>query len=262
VKSGSSALKILLVVVLLVGAVVVMAAAGAFYLGRKKITEWRKESGVAAMVLPDSSAVAARQHAARPADVGRSLLLSKEEVGTIIGVPVTSIEMGGKSHATYKTATLGLEAGIETERKGESDAIMSIEGARHVTEHVFGGKGDKIAGLGDDALYGAFNVLYVRKNGLFLTITPPNLQQVAQLEQYSAMASQPLGSEGQRKAMEKLQETMKGDPLPASLAKPDAESGAVDLIQHAAAERDNGYETKARLMARQMAEKVLEKIGT
>jgi hypothetical protein len=47
-----------------------------------------------------------------------------------------------------------------------------------------------------------------------------------------------------------------------SLAKPDAVSGAAGLIHSAAAERGGEYETKARLMARQMAEKVLAKIGT
>jgi hypothetical protein len=45
------------------------------------------------------------------------------------------------------------------------------------------------------------------------------------------------------------------------LAKPNAVSGAGDLVQHAASEQGTAYETKARLMARQMAEHVLAKIG-
>lgn len=261
VKSGSSALKILLVIVLLGGAVVVMAAAGAFYLGRKKIAEWRKDSGIAA-IAPDSSALAAGHHS-RSDGSEASALLSKEEVGAIIGYPVIDIEMSGKADAHYKTASMGVEASIEVERKDdEADAIQSIEAARHVTEHAFGGKGGKVPGVGDDAVYGAFNVLYVRKNDMFLTIMPPNLQQAAQFEQYNNLTSQPLGSDGQKAAMDKLQQTMKGDPTQGSLAKPDAMSGAVDLIHHAASERGNEYETKARLMARQMAEKVLAKIGT
>jgi hypothetical protein len=264
VKSGNSALKILLLVVLLGGAAVLMAAAVAIYFGKKKLDAWRNDSGVAAVLLHDSAAaVASARHAASRSGDAVSALLTKEEVGAIIGVPVTSIEMSGRSDATYKTASQGLDASIEVERKDdEADAVQSIEAARHVTQHAFGGKGDKIAGLGDDAVYGAFNVLYVRKNDMFLTIRPPNLQQAAQFEAYTNMASQPMGSDGQRKALEKLQETSKGDPLQGSLSKPDAVSGATDLIQHAATERGNEYETKARLMARQMAERVLAKIGT
>jgi hypothetical protein len=261
VKSGSSALKIFLVVVLVGGAMLVMAAAGVLYYGKKNIAEWRKESGVAAL-LPDSAAAAGSEHhGAASAGGGGSALLSKEEVGAIIGVPVTSIEMTGKSDATYKTAIVGMEAGIEVERKDEADAIQSMDAARQVTRNAFGGKAETIAGLGDDAVYGAFNVLYVRKNDVFLTIMPPNLQQAAQMKQYSNMASQPMGSDGQVKELQKLQETMKGDPVAGSLAQPDAMSGAVDLIHHAATERGNEYETKAREMARQMAEKVLAKIG-
>lgn len=258
VKSGSSALKIFLVVLLLGGAIAVMAAAGAFYYGSKRITEWRKEGRVASL-LPNSSFRASEHHGA--GDAGGSPILTREEVGAIIGVPVTSIEMTGKSDASYKTATLGMEASIEVEQKDEADAKQSMDAARQVTRNAFGGKADTIAGVGDDAVYGAFNVLYVRKNDVFLTIMPPNLQQVAQMKQYSNMTSQPVGSDGQVKELQKLQEMMKGDPVAGSLAKPDAVSGAVDLIHHAAAERGNEYETKAREMARQMAEKVLSKIG-
>jgi hypothetical protein len=261
VKSGSPALLIVLLVVLIGGAAFVMVAAGAFYFARKKAAaQWRKEGSVASNLLAGAARASSGRHAATSAG---SALLSEAEVGAIIGVPVTSIEMSGKSDATYKTATLGLEAGIEIEREdGEADAIRSFEGARQVTQRAFGGKAETISGLGDDAVYGAFNVLYVRKGEVFLTIMPPNLQQAAQLEQYSNMVSQPPGSEGQLKALKRLQETAKGDPLQDSIAKPDAVSGAADLIHHAAAERRNDYEKKARLMARQMAEEVLAKIGT
>ena len=261
VKSGSSALKVVLVLVLLGGAALVAAAAGVFYFGRNRIAAWRNGGGIAAG-LPASAMAVAMEHHAAAAAFGRAALLTKEEVGSIIGVPVTSIEMSGQSDATYKTETQGLEAGIEIEQKNEADAVQSMDAARQVTRNAFGGRADKVDGIGDDAVYGAFNVLYVRKSNVFLTIMPPNLQQAAQMEQASKMYAQPLGSEAQVKELEKLKETMKGDPVSGSLAKPDAVSGATDLIHHAAAERGNEYETKARLMARQMAEKVLAKIGT
>ena len=49
-----------------------------------------------------------------------------------------------------------------------------------MTKRMAGGTGESVAGLGDDALYGAFNVLYVRKNDTVVMITPPNLQMAAQ----------------------------------------------------------------------------------
>jgi hypothetical protein len=259
--SGGLGVKIALAVIVAGGAVAGMAAGGAYYLGKQKSTESRKESGMATR-RPDSAAAVAFAHQSSGSpDVG-SALLSKEEVGAIIGVPVTSIEMSGESDATYKTAAMGLEASIEVERKNdEADAIRALAGARQVTKGLFGGKAEAITGLGDDALYGAFNVLYVRKRDVVLTIMPPNLQQAAQLEAYTNMTSQPLGSDGQQKALENLQQTMKGDPGFASLAQPDAVSGAGDLVRHAASEQGTEYETKARAMARQMAEQVLTKIG-
>ncbi len=262
-KKGSSALKILLVIVLLGGAVVVMAAAGAFYYGRKKLAEFRKESGLAA-VLPGSgdSASPSGTRASTPNDVAQAALLTKEEVGAIIGVPVTSIEMTGKSDASYKTATMGMEASIEIEHgHDEADALQTFAAARMVTQKMFGGKAAPVTGLGDEAVYGAFNVLYVRKNDVVLTIMPPNLQQAAQFDHYNKMTAAPMGSDAQKEELEKMAAAGKGDPAMASLAKPDAMSGAVDLIQHAASDRGGEYETKARLMARQMAEKVLSKIG-
>ena len=259
--AGSSALKIVLMLVLLGGALVA-AAAGAFYFGRSRIAAWRNGSSIAGSTSGSPMAVAMERRASAAA-FGRATLLTKEEVGSIIGVPVTAIEMSGQSDATYKTETQGLQAGIEIERKnGEADAVQSMEAARQVTRRAFGGKADRVEGVGDDAVYGAFNVLYVRKNDVFLTIMPPNLQQAAQMEQASNVYAQPLGSDAQVKALEKLRQTMKGDPLPDSLAKPDAVSGAAGLIHNAAADRGNEYETKARLMARQMAEKVLSKISS
>jgi hypothetical protein len=260
-EESMTAFKIALAVIVAGGAVAGMAASGAYYYGKQKSTESRNQNGVATLRPGSAAAAASGRRSSGSPDV-RSALLSKEEVGAIIGVPVTSIEMSGKSDATYKTATLGLEASIEVERKNdEADAIQDLAAARQVTKGAFGGNAEAVTGLGDDALYGAFNVLYVRKHDVFLTILPPNLQQAAQFEAYTNMTSQPLGSDGQQKALEHFQQTMKGDPASASLAQPDAVSGAGDLVRHAASEQGTEYETKARAMARQMAERVLAKIG-
>ena len=257
VASGTSALKIVVIILLAGGAVLAAAGAGAFYYGRKKVTAWQQDHDVATSV---ASAVA--RHSASHDSDGAGLL-TKEEVSEIIGRPVTEIEMSGKAQAKYKTASPGFEAVIEIERKdGVADATQDIEAARTVTKGMAGGKGDSVAGIGDDAVYGSFNVLFVRRNDVVLTITPPNLQMVAQLEQGQKMFSQKLGSEAQTRELEKLRETMQGDPVAGSMSQPDATSGAVDLIRHSATERGNEYETKARLMARQLAEKTLSKIGT
>jgi hypothetical protein len=261
-KSGMSAVKILLVVLVLGFGAVVLAGVGAVYFGKRKLDAWRQNSSFARATRPDSAAgtpSGARSASSRGGE--NSLLLSKEEVGAIIGVPITSIEMQGKHDAHYKTDTMGMEASIEVEQKdGEADAVQSMAAARTVTKNMFGGKGAPEAALGDEAVFGAFNVLYVRKNDLFFTIMPPNLKQVAQMKQYNDMTSQPMGSDAQVKSLQKLADLQKGDPVAGSLAKPDAMSGAVDLIRHAGTEQGDEYETKSRAMARQMAEKVLAKL--
>jgi len=206
---------------------------------------------------------AAAAHHARTHGGSGAAALTKEEVSEIILKPVIELETHGDGGAAYKTATQGYEANIEIERKdGRADATQSFEAARMVTKSMFGGKAESVPGIGDDALYGAFNVLYVLKNDVMLTIMPPNLQQAAQSEMATSMLSQPLGSDAQRQALEKMTRSMQGDPVANSLAKPDAVSGAVDLIHHAASESGNEYETKSRLMARQLAEKVLSKMGS
>src|SRR5438045_422433 len=51
-------------------------------------------------------------------------LLTKEEVGAVIGQPVTSVE-GKGTHLTYKTDVMLLEATIELDRKRDvADAIQ------------------------------------------------------------------------------------------------------------------------------------------
>jgi hypothetical protein len=261
VKTGSSVLKILLVLFLLGSAMVVMAGVGVYFYGKRKLAELRQNPRIAALLPSSLTPSGSGEHSASSGGDAAAALLTKEEVGGIIGVPVTEIEMSGRSDATYKTATMGLDASIEVERKNdEADAIQSFNAARTVTKGMFGGKAEPVTGVGDEALYGAFNVLYVRKGDTFMTIRPPNLQQAAQMASYTNLTSQPMGSDAQKEAMDKFQKTMKGDPNQSALAKPDAVSGATDLIGHAATERGGEYETKARDMARQMAEKVLAKI--
>src|SRR5436853_7438566 len=52
-------------------------------------------------------------------------LLTKEEVGAVIGQPVTSVE-GRGTHLTYKTDVMLLEATIELDRKRDvADAIQA-----------------------------------------------------------------------------------------------------------------------------------------
>jgi hypothetical protein len=255
--SGTSALKILLVILVIAAAGLAAAVTGAYFYGRNKIAQWQKDNGGSgASILQTVAAGQARSHAP-----DGSAFLTKEEVSSIIGKPVTEMEMQSKSDAVYKTATPGYEANVEIERKDDGgDATQSFEAARMVTKRMFGGKADSVPGIGDDALYGAFNVLYVRKNDVVLTITPPNLQLQAQSDMTNNMLSQAPGSDAQKQALEKLSQSMKGDPVVGSLSKPDAMSGAVDLIHHAASESGNEYETKSRLMARQLAEKVLSKM--
>jgi len=260
-KSGSPALKIILVVIALGFGLAVLVAGGAVYFGKKKLDEWRRTHDVASANDPASPSGATADRTSSSRHGEGITLLTKEEVGEIIGEPVTSIESNSPSHATYKTANLYIDAGIEIERKDdEADAIREMAAERTVTK-TFGGTGNAVPGLGDDAIYGAYNSLVVRKHDVVLTITPPKLAMAAQAAQTTKMMSEAPGSDAQVKDIEKLSGMMKGSQVTNSLAKPDAVSGAVDLIKHAATEPENEYDTKARLMARQLAEKALAKIG-
>jgi len=245
--TGTSALKIVIVLLVVAGAGLAGIGTGVYFYGRNKVAQWQKDHGVS-------------DHARTHTGSGDATL-TKEEVSAIILKPVTEIETHGDGSAVYKTATDGYEANIEVENNGgRADAVQSFEAARTVTRRMFGGKAESVPGIGDDALYGAYNVLYVLKGDVVLTIMPPNLQQAAQSEMATNMLSQPLGSDAQKAALEKMSKSMQGDPVAGSLAKPDAMSGAVDLIHHSASETGNEYETKSRLMARQIAEKMLSKM--
>lgn len=160
--TAGSSLKVVVILAVLSLGGILLAAGTAFYLGQVR-------------------------HAPGSSKNDAAMLLTKEEVGAIIGVPVTSIEMQGKQDALYKTATMGMQASIDFERKDDdADAVQSMAAERKVTQSMSGGKAAPVSALGDEAVYGASNVLYVRKNDVVLTITPPNLQQAAALQKDDA----------------------------------------------------------------------------
>jgi hypothetical protein len=110
-------------------------------------------------------------------------LLSKEEVGAILGRTVTSVE-GALTDMGYKTGVVGLEVTVGIER--ENDAQLSMSGARKATG-MLGCTPVDVPNLGEEAFFGAMSVLYVRRGDLVITITPPNLQLVA--DDLGAMAA-------------------------------------------------------------------------
>jgi hypothetical protein len=107
-------------------------------------------------------------------------LLSKEEVGAILGRTVTSVE-GAATDMGYKTGVVGLEVTVGIER--ENDAQLSMSGARKATG-MLGGTPVDVPNLGEEAFFGAMSVLYVRRGDWVITITPPNLQLAAGVAAY------------------------------------------------------------------------------
>lgn len=208
-----------------------------------------------------SSADPAREARRSSGKIDTPSLLTKEEVSAIIGVPVTSLESNSASHVTYKTANPMLEASLEAERRHSSaDAQQTMAGARTAT-NMLGGKPDAVAGLGDEAFFGAMSFLYVRSGDVVLTITPPNLAIVAQAEAHNRMMAAPMGGDEQRKAAADLSAMAKNDPLQAGNAERDPMKGAIDVIHASSKPQGTEYEAKAREMARAMASKALEKLG-
>lgn len=207
----------------------------------------------------DSRSGPAIGHTSSSGRIDAASLLTKDEASAVLGVAVTALERSGNASVTYKTADPMFEASLEAERKnGTDDAVLTMAGARKATT-LLGGTPQPVAGLGDDAFYGAMSVLYVRSGDAVLTIMPPNLLQVAQGQAYNKVTSAG-DPESQRKAMEALAATMKGDPLQAGNAERDPMKAATDVVAASSKPQGTEYETKARTMAADLARKALTRI--
>ena len=197
---------------------------------------------------------------ARRGKVDVAALLTKEEVGAILGEPVTEVAASGSQSVTYKTAVMQLETSLEVEQMSDvADAVQSMEGARKATGFL-GGKPEDVPGLGDEAIFGAMSTLYFRKGSTFMHIQPPNLQMIAGFKAAEKMRSAPLGSDEQRKALEELKEVQKTDPTSAGLQGGDAMQGALATIKASSQKQGTRYEADSRAMAKSLATKVLEKL--
>lgn len=186
-------------------------------------------------------------------------LLTKEEVAAVLGKPVTTIE-GTGTDLTYKTDVMLLETSINVEQHDDvADAVQAMQGARTATGFL-GGKPEGVSGLGDEAFFGAMSFLYVRKGDAVITITPPNLQQVAGFKAYDKLTEAKFGSDEQVKALEDLKQVQKTDPSNVGLQAPDAMQGAVGFIKASSKKQGTEYEARARAMALALATKVLEKL--
>jgi hypothetical protein len=104
------------------------------------------------------------------------------------------------------------------------------------------------------------SLLYVRKRDVLITVTPPNLQQVAGMAAYGRVTGAALGSEEQLQALRNLEQVEKTDPMQAGLKSPDDMQGAVATIKAASKKQNTDYESNARAMALVLATKVLQKL--
>lgn len=214
------------------------------------------KSDSAAALAPSGGAT----HPSRPSDgtAAAAPMLTREEVGAVLGQPVISIE-GRGTNLTYKTAVLFLETRVELERDDPAEAIRSMNGARQATG-ALGGKAEVIPGLGDEALFGAMSILYLRKGGAFINIQPPNLQALAASKAMEHVRAAKIGSDDQIKALERFKQIEKTDPLNAGLNAADAKQGALAVIGASSKKQESSYESDARAMAVALATKLLEKI--
>ncbi|HEV7614308.1 MAG TPA: hypothetical protein VGO37_20700 [Steroidobacteraceae bacterium] len=190
----------------------------------------------------------------QPRARGGHAVLSKEEVGAILGSPVTSVE-GAATDMAYKTSVIGLETSIGIE--SSEDSSGAINGARKATG-MLGGTPEDIPNLGDEAFFGAMSILYVRAGDTLITITPPNLQLVAATAAYGKV-TEAKDSDEQSRAMQELLRVEKTDPLNAGLKSGDGMQGALAMVAAASKKQGTPYETQARSMALALAAKVLGK---
>lgn len=191
---------------------------------------------------------------------GVASLVTKEEVSAIFGVPVTALEPDGQSSVTYKTADPMMYATLEVDRKDDAaDAETAMAGARKATGFV-GGTPQPVAGLGDDAFFGAMSVLYVRKGSVVLNIAPPNLLQVAQGQAYNKMITAGTDADAVKSAMENLAAVSKDDPKVAGNSERDPMKAATDVVAASSKPQGTEYEAKARAMAAGIARAALARL--
>ncbi|MEP7242669.1 MAG: hypothetical protein ABI885_03180 [Gammaproteobacteria bacterium] len=207
-----------------------------------------------ACLMACGKAPTASEHA-HPHDRGRGVLTGAE-VGAILGSPVTSVE-GAATDMEYRTGTLSLETTIGIEL--EHDSAQAMAGARKATA-MLGGTPDEVANLGDEAFFGAMSVLYVRKGGNVITISPPNFQQIAAMAAYGKVTDAKMGSAEQAKAMQDFVKTEKADPLQAGLKGGDAMQGALATISATSRKQGTPDEARGRAVAVALAAKVLSKL--
>lgn len=214
-----------------------------------------KTASRAEAVASGASAPRASRSGGKGAAAG---LLTKEEVGAILGQPVTSVE-GEGTHLKYKTDVMLLEAGIELDQKDDvADAVRGMQAARTATGFL-GGTPEVVPGLGDEAIFGAMSFLYVRKGDVFFTITPPNFQMIAG-QKAGAKLREARSPEEMKKAMEELQQVQQTDPSNAGLQGGDAMQGALAVVKASSKKQGTQYEVDTRAAAVALATKLLEKL--
>ena len=191
--------------------------------------------------------------ASGPAVSGEGVL-TKEEVGAILGQPVTAVE-GKNKHLKYKTASMFIEATVEVDQR---DAVLGMTGARKATA-MLGGTPEAVPGLGDEAFFGAMSTLYLRKGGSMALIQAPNYAQQAQADAMVKLQSAKTPDE-QRAAMAELQKLSKTDPTMAGLQGGDDMKGAMAVVNAASRKQGTGAESKTRAVAVELAKKLLEKL--
>lgn len=193
---------------------------------------------------------------ASTAHEGGTPLLSKEEVGAILGSEVTSME-GRPGDMNYKTAVIGLETTVGIESK--DDSVEGMSGARKATG-MLGGAAEVVPNVGDEAFFGAMSVLYVRKGDTLITITLPNLQLVAASTAYGKVTDAKMGSDEQAKAMQDLRAVEKSDPLNAGLKGGDDMQEALAAVAASSKKQGTRYEAQSRAMGLALAGKILSKL--
>ena len=178
--------------------------------------------------------------------------LTKEEVGAILGVPVTGVE--GTNTLTYKTATIFIKVSIVVEQ--DRDSVESMDGARKATA-MLGGTVEAVPGLGDEAFFGAMSMLYVRKGDSFATIEAPNYQLEAQAKATEKFLTA-AGSDEMKKAGEELQQVAKDNPIGPS--GDGSMKDAIGVINATSKKQGTAYETRTRAVAVALATKLMEKL--
>lgn len=120
-------------------------------------------------------------------------LLSKEDVGAVIGEAIVEVEANGDTCSYQTEDAMASSVEIEVRQTGAADEMQAAQDAAGVlgdmgadVKDAKGAEGElgellseassSVSGIGDEAFFGANQQLHVLKNNVYFAVSPPTMR--------------------------------------------------------------------------------------